>query len=161
MTGKIRFVAKSFIIHAQAVKAQEAAECAGEQGQYWQMGELLYERQSDWFSQSDVPGILKKYAGELGLDQASFDACLDEGKYTAKVQADYQEGQQAGAQGTPWLIINGVGGWGTEPYATLSQKIDYYLAGGKPPTLILAADSFQSQGKADAPMVITEFSDFQ
>jgi protein-disulfide isomerase len=125
------------------------------------MNDLLFGRQAEWSGQQDTPPIFKTYATELGLDQAQFDACLDSSKYAAKLQADQQEGQAANVSGTPTFLINGAPLVGAQPYSAFQQQLEYYLAGGKAPELILAADSFQSQGKADAPMVITEFSDFQ
>jgi protein-disulfide isomerase len=125
------------------------------------MNDMLFGRQSEWSGQQDTASIFKKYAGELGLDQAQFDACLGSSKYAAKLQADQQDGQAANVSGTPTFLINGAPMVGAQPYSAFQQQIDYYLAGGTAPTLILAADSFQSQGQADAPMVITEFSDFQ
>jgi len=141
--------------------AAEAAECAGEQGKYWYMNDILFGRQADWSGQTDTATIFKKYAGELGLDQAQFDACLGSSKYSAKIQADQADGQKANVSGTPTFIINGAPMVGAQPYSAFQQQLDYYIAGGIAPTLIVAADSFQSKGPADAPMVITEFSDFQ
>jgi protein-disulfide isomerase len=154
-------VTKNYIVHAAAETAAEAAECAGEQGKYWYMNELLFERQSEWSSLEDMASVFKKYAGELSLDQAQFDACLDGKKYAARIQADQQEGQQANVTGTPTFLINGAPLVGAQPFSAFQKQLDYYLAGGTAPELIVAADSFRSQGKADAPMVITEFSDFQ
>jgi protein-disulfide isomerase len=50
---------------------------------------------------------------------------------------------------------------GAQPFAAFEEQIEYYLAGGQPPTLEVAADSFRSLGEPDAPVVITEFSDYQ
>ena len=57
--------------------------------------------------------------------------------------------------------INGLELSGAQPFAAFQQQIEYLLAGGEPPTLEVAADSFRSLGAADAPVVITEFSDYQ
>ena len=138
-----------------------AAECAGEQGKYWDMNEKLMAEQAEWSGQAGASGIFKEYAGQLGLAQAQFDACLDGSKYADRIAADQKEGQAAGVTGTPSFLINGAPLVGAQPYAAFQQQIEYYLAGGQPPTLILAADNFRSAGNADAPLVITEFSDFQ
>jgi hypothetical protein len=50
---------------------------------------------------------------------------------------------------------------GAQPFEQFKQVIDYALAGGEPPSLEVAADSYRSLGQANAPVVITEFSDFQ
>lgn len=100
-------------------------------------------------------------AGDLGLDQAQFDTCLDEGQYADKVAADLQEGIAEGVTGTPAFRINGMALSGAQPLAAFQQQIEYFLAGGEAPTLTLPPDSFRSLGQADAPVVITEFSDYQ
>jgi protein-disulfide isomerase len=163
-SGQVQYVFRNFPLyssHPQAQKAAEAAECAGEQGKYWEMHDLLFESQDQWSGQQGAEAIFKGLAGELGLEQARFDACLDGGTYAEKVGADYQEGVAAGVSGTPAFRINGLELSGAQPFAAFQQQIEYLLAGGEPPTLEVAADSFRSMGDADAPVVITEFSDYQ
>lgn len=162
--GQILYIFRNFplfSIHPQAQKAAETAECAGEQGSYWEMHDLLFENQEQWAGQPDAETTFKRLAGDLGLDQAQFDACLDEGNYADKVTSDYQEGVEAGVSGTPAFRINGISLSGAQPFEAFQQQIEYLLAGGQPPTLQVAADSFRSLGEANAPVVITEFSDFQ
>jgi protein-disulfide isomerase len=150
-----------FSIHPQAAKAGEAAECAGEQGAFWEMHEKLFEGQDQWSGNPDAEAVFEGMAGDLGLDQAQFDACLEEGKYAEKVIADYQEGSALGITGTPAFRINGAPLSGAQPFTAFQQQIEFYLAGGEAPSLEVDADSFRSMGQADAPVVITEFSDFQ
>lgn len=162
--GKIRYIFKNFPltdIHPQASKAAEAAECAGEQGKYWEMHEALFGSQEQWSGNEGAVATFKKLAGDLGLDQTKFDTCLDGGAYADKVAADTQEGVAAGVSGTPAFRINGSALSGAQPFEAFQQQIDYYLAGGEPPTLEVSADDFRSIGQADAPVVVTEFSDFQ
>ncbi|MGD2041343.1 MAG: hypothetical protein PVH11_10985, partial [Anaerolineae bacterium] len=83
------------------------------------------------------------------------------GKYADKVTSDYQEGVALGINSTPNFRINGAPLSGAQPFAAFEEQIEYYLAGGQPPTLEVAADSFRSLGEPDAPVVITEFSDYQ
>lgn len=109
-------------IHPNAAKAAEASECAGEQGKFWEYHDLLFANQSAL----QVPS-LKQYAGQLGLNQSQFDSCLDSGKYTAKVNAQLQEGQAAGVTGTPGTFVNGELVKGAYPLATFTQIIDGLL----------------------------------
>jgi len=162
-TGKIRYVYRNFPLsfHNWAQKAAEAAECAGEQGQYWAMHDALFNGQDEWTDSQDGVTIFKGMAGTLKLDQAKFDSCLDGNKYAQKVQADVQEGAQAGVSGTPAFFINGISLSGAQSFDTFKQKIEYVLAGGEAPSLTVPPDSYRSMGQADAPVVITEFSDYQ
>lgn len=162
-TGQVRYIFKNFPLsfHQWSLSAAQAAECAGEQGKYWDMHDALFAGQSEWSSSDDAVPMFKQMAADLDLDPTQFNTCLDEGKYAAKIQADYQEGVQAGVSGTPAFRINGLALSGAQPFEKFKQAIDYMLAGGQAPSLIVAADSFRSLGQANAPVVITEFSDFQ
>lgn len=100
-SGKIRFVSLDMPltrIHPLAVKAAEAAHCAEEQGQYWQMRDQIFTNQKNlepW----------NAHAEALGMDVGEYEACLDSGKYTDAVNADLAEATKAGATGTPSFVV--------------------------------------------------------
>jgi protein-disulfide isomerase len=148
-------------IHPQAERAAEAAECAGVQGKFWQMHDALFGNQDQWAGQQNAEAAFTKLAADLGVDQGQFDACLGGGSYADKVAADSQEGIADGVTGTPAFRINGAPISGAQAFDVFQQQIEYYLAGGKPPSLEVSADSYRSMGRADAPVVVTEFSDYQ
>jgi protein-disulfide isomerase len=125
------------------------------------MHDALFGGQESWSGQPSPESVFGEMAGDLGLDQAEFAACLEEGRYTAKVQADYQEGAADGVTGTPAFRINGAELSGAQPFTAFQQQIEYYLAGGEAPTIEVPADSYRSMGQPNAPVVVTEFSDFQ
>ena len=102
-TGKIRYVLREFpleAIHPLAFKAAEAANCSGEQGKYWEMHDRLFANQNALAAQ-ELPG----HAEAVGLDAAKFKACLESGKYVAKVRKDLAEAQKAGVNGTPTFFV--------------------------------------------------------
>ena len=123
-TGKVKYVFRHFPLsfHQNAQKAAEAAECAGEQGKFWEMHDMLYSHQ-DALSVDD----LKNYASQLGLDTEQFNQCLDSGKYKDKVQNDFNMGVQVGVSGTPTFFINGEKLVGAQPYSVFQQVIDSKL----------------------------------
>jgi protein-disulfide isomerase len=125
------------------------------------MHDALFDSQEQWSGSASAGETFKELAGNLELDQAQFDTCLEAGTYADKVSADLREGIAAGVTGTPGFRINGMPLSGAQPFEAFQQQIEYFQAGGEPPTLEVAADSFRSLGSADAPVVITEFSDFQ
>jgi len=96
-------------IHSRALEAAEAAECALDQGKFWEYHDILFANQPN-FSKSE----LKKYAADLGLDEASFEACLDSGAKEEIIQQDFEEGLKRNLKGTPTFFINGeeVENWG-------------------------------------------------
>jgi len=121
----VRWVYKHFPLdqlHPVARKAAEASECAAEQDKFWEYADLLYENQSDITTAG-----LSDMAQQLGLDTAVFDSCLDSGKYAGKVEADYQEGIQAGVRGTPGNFINGQVLAGAQPFENIKSMIDSIL----------------------------------
>lgn len=103
--NKVRFVVRDFPLnqHEYARKAAEAANAANAQGKYFEYITLLFKNQKAL----DVPS-LKKYASEVGLDRARFDAALDRGVYAAEVQKDVIDGEMYGVGSTPTIFINGV-----------------------------------------------------
>jgi protein-disulfide isomerase len=125
------------------------------------MHEVLFENQDEWSNNSGAEKFFKELASDLDLDQSQFEACLEEGRYNDKVNADYQQGLADGVTGTPAFRINGQAMSGAQPFAAFQEQIEFYLAGGEPPTLEVGADSYRSLGEPDAPVVVTEFSDYQ
>ncbi len=162
-TGQVRYIFRHFPLqfHSEAQPAAQAAECAGEQGKFWEMHDALFENQGEWAGNAEPVAVFVDLAEELGLDGAGFEACLTSDKYAAKVQEDLAAGAAEGVTGTPAFRINGVALSGAQPLAAFQEQIDYFLAGGQPPTLEVSADSYRSMGQADAPVVITMFSDYQ
>lgn len=102
---KARVVFRDFplLAHPNARKAAEAANAARAQGKFLEYIDLLYKRQNAL----DVPS-LKKYAAEIGLNQARFDAALDSSSNSAEVQHDVVDGQFYGVTGTPTIFVDGV-----------------------------------------------------
>ncbi len=126
-TGKVKFVYRDFpisSIHSEAEKAAEAAECADEQGKFWEYHDLIFARQ-DSMSIANY----KRWAAELKLDTASFNSCLDSGKYTEEVAKDFSDGQAAGVSGTPTFFINGRSVVGALPFEQFKTVLDKVLAG--------------------------------
>lgn len=102
-TGKLKFVLRDFpleSIHKNAFKAAEATRCAKDQGKYWEMHAQLFNNQ-----QALNPEDLAGHAKAIGLDEAGFKKCLDEGTYAAAVRKDLAEGQKAGITGTPAFFL--------------------------------------------------------
>ena len=107
MGDGVRFAFRHFPlteIHPHALAASAAAEAAARQGRFWEMSELLYRRQTALEDQD-----LRGYAGELGLDLASFDADRAGDAVLARVRRDVESGLASRqVRGTPTLFIDGV-----------------------------------------------------
>jgi protein-disulfide isomerase len=108
-TGRIQFVYHEFPldIHANAVAAGQAARCAGDQGKFWEMHDMLYLNQSQWAQLSTTNNVFGGYAGQLGLNRANFDSCVSGGTHVDEVTAAGASAIAAGAQATPTFSVNG------------------------------------------------------
>ena len=96
-------------IHDKAILAAEAAEAAGAQGQFWEMHDLIFERQRQWSaaSQEEAVDLFVGYAGDLDLDVEAFASALQEGSYRDRVERQYEQAVELGLRGTPTFFLNG------------------------------------------------------
>lgn len=124
--GRVKLAFRDFplaAIHVHAEEAAEAARCAEAQGKFWPMHDAMYSEQSKLRG----PDLIET-AGRLGMDRASFAACLKSGKYKAAIQQDVAAGTKAGVTGTPTFFINGRFLEGSVPSAQFEKIIDADLA---------------------------------
>ena len=124
--GRVRYVVRNYpidILHPFAQKAAEAAECAYDQGKFWEYHDLVLENQDSLDSVS-----LKKYASDLALDTGEFELCLDSEAKGEVVLQDRLDGREYGVTGTPTFFINGVIMVGAQPLSRFRTLIDAALA---------------------------------
>jgi protein-disulfide isomerase len=134
-TGKLKHVFMDFpleSIHKLAFKAAEAANCAGEQGKYWEMHNQLFANQ-----QKLEPWTA--HAQSVGLDLVKFEECLDSGRQATEIRSNMAEGQKAGVTGTPAFFlaytdaksskVNTIARLsGSQPFSVFKSAIDKLLA---------------------------------
>jgi protein-disulfide isomerase len=127
-------------IHKQAFKAAEAAACAGEQGQFWEMHDQLFANQK-----ALAPEQLRTYAEALQLDLDKFDACLQSSRHAGGIRRDMAAARAAGLTSTPSFgigftdpkdpnkvkVVRTIRG--AQPYNTFKTTIDALLAQIKKP----------------------------
>lgn len=111
---QLAFVFRNFPltnIHPNARAASAAAEAAGIQGKYWEMHNLLFERQDEWSdaSSSERVETFAGYAEQIGLDKAEFSKLLNErsSDINKKINFDIALGRKLGVTGTPTFYLNG------------------------------------------------------
>ena len=97
---QMAFVNFPLPMHLNAQKAAEAAECAADQGHFWEMRQKLFQGQSD-LDESH----LVKYAEAIGLDRVPFTQCLESDGAAAKVRADADTGRRLGVSSTPSFFV--------------------------------------------------------
>ena len=147
--NKVRVVWRHFPLpfHTGSARTHEAAECAHEQGKFWEYHKELFENPGG--ERNDAS--LKTVAAKVGLDTNQFEQCLTSGRAKAIVDKDLAKGQAVGVDGTPATFINGQLLSGAMPYDSFKQAIDAALA-GKP---IQGAAPSPSAPPAPAPLNVT------
>ncbi len=94
-------------IHPNALLAAKASEAASNQGKFWEMHDMLYDKQKEWAGTLAARDAFITYAGTLGLDIEKFKQDLNSKEVEDKIIAEYKEGTLLGVQGTPTFFVNG------------------------------------------------------
>lgn len=113
--------------HKDACRLSKAAHCAGLQGRFWEMNDLLFQKAPELKAGSiDVDGIAKL----LELDLDKFQCCLDATETAAALEADIRRGIELKISGTPAFVIGGKVFLGRIPDEVLKPlRIDADAAG--------------------------------
>lgn len=135
--GKVAWTYRHFPLaelHRKAQKEAEASECAGKlggHGMFWSYIDAVYAAtpSNDGLAESELP----KIAGNLGLDVAKFNTCLESGEMAKRVDADKADAMATGGNGTPWNILIGPDGKkypinGAQPMEEIAKMIDLVLS---------------------------------
>jgi protein-disulfide isomerase len=112
----------------ESTLAAEAAECANDQGRYWEYHYKLYAEQQGENRGAFLPERLKQFATDLGLDRSEFDACLDSHKHIGLIEGEREQSLEAGARATPSFLIDGKLVVGYEPFEKFREHIEEALA---------------------------------
>ncbi len=139
ITGKVKYVYRDLPLiesgRPWSKKAAEAAECAHQQGRFWEMHNKLFENQhiidtlikevknpeeasipisisiqqsKRYFDIAEPISYIKQLASQIdGLSQSKFEDCLDKGKMSEEVDKDRLDAEKAGVSSTPTFFING------------------------------------------------------
>jgi protein-disulfide isomerase len=140
-TGKVLWIVKHFPLrmHPRAPIAAAAAECAGRQGRFWSMHDVLFDRVEQWSGNADPDSIFADFAANLELDKGKFSACLAGRNALEHVLRDIYDGQSIGVKNIPaFALLRGesgtmvVGARNAEQFATvLRERLDAEFADSK------------------------------
>jgi len=136
-TGKIKFVYKDLpldSLHPNARSAHIAAECADEEGKFWEYHDVLFQKQAEWqrLASSDLDITLSQFAVDLGMQAASFESCMESQDIADEVNQDILEAAKYGATGTPTFFIGTekdgfIKLVGAQPFSAFQAAIDAQL----------------------------------
>jgi len=132
-TGKVRFIKRDLALdfHPNALKAAQAARCAGDQERFWEMHDVLSANPN-----SLGPEAYEKFARDLGLDAGTFKVCIESDKHLANIRESGKGAAGIGITGTPSFIVgtvngdtlNGIKIVGAQPYQVFEKAIKDFLA---------------------------------
>jgi protein-disulfide isomerase len=88
--------------HTMACASARHAICAGQQGKFWEMHDMIFDNQ-----ESLSVSLLGELVGKVGLDQAKLETCLKDSSTESTLQKDIQWGDLIQLESTPTLIVNG------------------------------------------------------
>ncbi len=129
-SGKVKFIFRDLPLngHAGAYPAALAAECAGDQGRYYEMHDAIFENQAILTGESGhINNGLKELASNIGLDSATFNDCYDNEKFKEEIVKDASEAANNGIGGTPAFIVGNQFISGAQPYEVFAAAIEEAL----------------------------------
>ncbi|HTT77481.1 MAG TPA: thioredoxin domain-containing protein [Candidatus Binataceae bacterium] len=140
---KVKFVYMDFPLgmHAHALDAASAAQCASDQGKFWQYHDALFADQTKL-----APADLKATAARLGLNTKKFDTCFDSQSKVPGIRKEQAEGGAAGVAATPTFFINGREIEGAESMPVFQNIIDSELADAAHPAKVASAETKTASG---------------
>ena len=105
--GTVLFEYKSFgsFIGAESGAAAEAAYCAGDQGKFWDMHDVIFSNQTGENVGAYTDRRLIAFAEAIGLDMGEFESCFNSGKYADLVEQDSKDGLAANIRATPSFVL--------------------------------------------------------
>lgn len=110
MGDSVRIVFRHFPLrqnHQHAQLAAQAAEAAGRQEKFWEMHDLLFERQASWSKEANPEATFVDYASSLDLNVDRFRTDMHAQEFEDKIESHVQSGERAGVRGTPTFFLNG------------------------------------------------------
>jgi len=108
-TGKVRWRYRDFPLpsHQYSRYAAHAAQCAGEQGKFWDMHDQLFSHHQWAQTGKDPSSLFRDFAKTIGLDVQRYDQCMTAGRFAARIEFSRQEGDKLLVNGTPTFFVNG------------------------------------------------------
>lgn len=115
-------------IHKNADVGAAAAEAAGLQGKFWEMHNMLFEKQTEWENSGSASDIMINYAKSLSLDIERFKSDMNSQTTKDQIEADLQSGLSSQVEGTPTFFLNGQKIQNPQSYEEFKKLIDEALA---------------------------------
>ena len=107
--GVAKWITYDFVLGSfpNSVPAAMAARCAGDQGQYWPMHDMIFSRQTRWYTSNRPENEFSGIAEDLGLDMGAYHACTAESRYLQEIAVSRKYGEERGVGSTPTVFVDG------------------------------------------------------
>jgi len=128
---KLHFKHFPLSMHKWSGIAALYADCAGEQGRFFQYGEMLFRNQEEWADKDSEPEEFRIYADRLGLDRKQMESCVRKTENQTRIKLEKAEGQAKGITATPSFFINGKFHLGAGALAGESMRIEQIIQAEK------------------------------
>ena len=132
-TGKVRWKYVPFVMgmFPNGAQAARAAECAAEQGKFWEMHDRLFAAQREWKRSANPAGLFAGYARQAGADLPRFSSCYREDRGGGRTRAGNRAADAARIRATPSFIVNGRLVEGALPLETFRQLLSSAAGGAE------------------------------
>jgi protein-disulfide isomerase len=133
-TGRVRWITLSYVsgLYRNSLLAVQAAECAGEQGDYESYMDAVYDGRDGWLKADRTAALdaLREMAAHLELDVAAWDRCRNERRIRERVRQVNALAEEVGVRGTPTWFVDGFPVMGALPLGYARSFIADRLEGG-------------------------------
>lgn len=109
-SGKVLIIFRNYpllIVHKNAMSAAQAVEAAGKQGKFWEMLEIVYQKQNKWSQEDSVEKFFIKYAKNLDLNIKTFKQDFQSQEILERINLDIKRGKSLKVNSTPSVFLNG------------------------------------------------------
>lgn len=126
-SGQVKYILRDFPLKKKGYSYQAAvlAHCAGEQGLYWEMHDVLFRKELNFLGEN----VVERAAEKTGADKQKLSACFGSRRYEREIQADLKDGRDLGAKGAPGFLLSarassaGVFIRGAQPFGVFEAEL--------------------------------------
>ncbi len=129
-TGQVRFIMREFPFDPRSTAGFMLARCSGDDKWYATI-DLLYRTQESWARASEGSAALKSVMGMTGMDEATFEACVQDQELQEQIGAVAETGQGFGVDSTPTFFVNGEIHKGALSLERFSEIVDPLVAASR------------------------------
>jgi protein-disulfide isomerase len=130
-TGQVRWIFRDLPLdmHPNSLTAHHAAQCAAEQGRFWEMHDQIFFNHGRWVPERRPDRALRVLAGAIGVDLNRYDECMASRRYLPRLQQLQADAAARGISSTPTFEIGGQRVSGALAYDNLKRLVDEAAAG--------------------------------